>query len=169
MALADDLLSCLALERRLYAILCRWSDSLDDASDVYELLGHLADEADRHRSRLYDVALALHLNPPPLPELELETTASLSDHAKTTLRELLSRLPHLEAELGEPYRSVVRSVREADGVQYQRLLAHYAEPRITMVPDFLPAEAPRSPLLGRMSNGVSNGVASEPRWRPSSD
>lgn len=169
MALADDLLSCLALERRLYAILCRWSDSLDGASDVYDLLGHLADEADRHRSRLYDVALALHLNPPPLPELELEPTASLPDHAKATLRELLSRLPRLEAALGEPHRGVVRAVHEADGVQYQRLVARYPEPRITIVPDLLPVEAPRSPLLGRMSNGVSNGVASEPRWRPSPD
>lgn len=138
MAWTDDLLATLALERRLYAIYCRWEGSSGRESELYELLGHFADQADRHRQWLWDICLSQRLIPPPLPELELEPEASYPAHVLGALHEIELNLARLVHELVGRPREFLERIRREDQAQSTRI-AGLAPPRVSLLEEVHPA------------------------------
>lgn len=154
MSLDDTLLACLALERQAYAIYGQWGGSVDPSSTLNELLSRLADQSDRHRASLWDLALRHHLTPPPRFELHLEPEEAGMELAKFTLRQAIAQLSALASELDGHYRGIVERIRNEDEAQLRQLLILAPEPRLETSFGI----ERREPQHGLM--------ASEPRWRP---
>lgn len=127
MAATDDLLTCLALERRAYALLCRWEMASSSRDPQFDLLGRLADECDRYRTLLRELCLSHQLAIPPLPELEVEASASFPILIKSALRELLQLLPGLENELTGKDRSQIAQIRHATETQVTMLMTSFPD------------------------------------------
>lgn len=141
MAWTDDLLATLALERRLYAIYCRWEGSCGRGSELYELLGRYADQADRHRQWLWDLCLGHRLIPPPLPELELEGEASYPQLVQATLEDLEANLARLHEDLVGRAREFVARIRQDDRQQALQLARLFPVVREAPAPEELAAPA----------------------------
>jgi hypothetical protein len=142
MALAEELLTCLALERRLYAIFCRWAGSVGTDDPTHEQLLRQADACDRHRRWLWELCMHEQITPPPLPELELEPEASYPAHIRASLRELAAHLPRLIAEVSGPDRDRLERLNQEMTSQYEDLVELAPEPAITFAPEGIATEAP---------------------------
>ncbi|HEY9855909.1 MAG TPA: hypothetical protein V6D05_09250 [Stenomitos sp.] len=152
MGLDDDLLSCLALERQAHALYTQWGSSVGHGGTLTEMLSRLADQSDRHRASLWDLALRHDVTPPPRHELDLDPRGAYIEHAKATLRRAIAELSALAEDL-EPYsRSLVERMRNEDEAQLRQLLILSPEPALSTT---LGHER-REPKLH----------SSEPRWRP---
>lgn len=152
MGLSDDLLTCLALERQAYALYGRWSGSVGRDSRLYEILSRLADQSDRHRASLWDLALRHDVTPPPRFELAGEADAPYVELLKFTLRRSIEALSSLAFDLDGYQRDLVERMRNEDAAQLRQLLILSPEPRLTA------DREQRMPNLELLS--------SEPRWRP---
>jgi len=152
MGLDDDLLTCLALERQAYALYTQWASSVGHDGTLSEMLSRLADQSDRHRASLWDLASAHDVTPPPRFELELDPRGAYVEHAKVTLRRAIAELNSLAEEL-EPYsRSLVDRMRNEDEAQLRQLLILSPEPGLSTAV----GRERREPTLH----------SREPRWRP---
>lgn len=154
MSLEDAMLSCLALERQAYAIYSHWGGTVGRDSTLNELLSRLADQTDRHRASLWDLAASHDLTPPPRFELELVPGEDPIEFAKFTLRQAIKALTALAGALDGHPRGIVERIRNEDEAQLWQLLILAPEPK-------LPAPERRPALQGLR--------ASEPRWRPGID
>lgn len=153
MSLDDVILGCLALERQAYAIYAHWSGAEGQDGTLVELLSRLADQSDRHRASLWDLALTHHLTPPPRFELELADRDGCVEFAKFTVRQAIAQLTTLAALLDGQERRIVERIRNEDEAQLWQLLILSPEPRLT-------AAAPER------SGALPGLTAPEPRWRP---
>lgn len=154
MALDDQLLTCLALERQAYALYCQWAASVGHDGRLSEMLSRLADQTDRHRASLWDLALAHDVTPPPRFELDLDPRGAYMEHAKATLRRAIAELSALAAELDPFGQDLVARMRNEDEAQLRQLLILAPEPAMSAS-----ARTRRGPTL----------PSSEPRWRPGID
>lgn len=154
MGLDADLLNCLALERQMFFLYGRWGASAGRDTMLTEILSRLADQSDRHRASLWDLALRHDLMPPPRFEPEAMARADYIDEAKLTLRRALEDLSALADALDGFERDQVQRIRNEDEAQLRQLLILAPEPR--------PAVA-----AGRERPGHERELfRGEPRWRP---
>ena len=138
MAATDHLLMCLALERRAYALLCRWEMSSCARDPHFDLLGRLADECDRYRHWLRELCLSQRLGIPPQPELRLDSDGAYLTLLTSCLQELIALLPKLESELTGMDRQRVSQIRRAAESQLNTVRDLFSEPS---------AASQRAPLL----------------------
>ncbi len=153
MSLDDALLACLALERQAYAIYGDWGRSVDPCSPLNELLSRLADQSDRHKASLWDLAMRHDLAPPPRVELDLGPGEAGIEAAKFTLRQAIVLLTSLAADLEGHYRSIVERIRNEDEAQLRQLLILSPEPRLGV-------------SVGERRESLQGLATGEPRWRP---